>query len=180
MKKLIFAVLMLFSSIAFADRVDIIENSTDMDYCSSTTAMFHAGANARVGGVAREINELDKKYYPMIEHGFEGLPKDSMWVIGWDQMNDREKEFMKKKVFAGWDEADSILNKNASLTDEDLVGMAQIYFEGCMYQRTKEKHVEKSEMRKYLDQMNPVASSRRLVCEARAKNLFDKCMEWKD
>jgi len=120
---------------ARADRADDLVQMTDMDYCSTTADMVVGGITSEIAGHKREIRNASAAILEMAEHGIP-LPKDAMYVQGWNKMTEHEQEFMKQFTFLGYDQAAT----NPGLTDEEGMKLAQKYFEACMYQRTKEKH----------------------------------------
>lgn len=121
---------------ARADRVDIIENMPDMDYCTVVADQFHAGALSQIGGSARKLTALTPMVVEIIEHGGK-VPKDAMYVPEFNSLTDREKAWMETNVMEGYDEASKIKD----LTDEQAIKMTQKVFEGCMYKRTANKRV---------------------------------------
>lgn len=119
----------LFSELAKADRLDILESLPDVEYCQQVTGMFYAGADAKVHGFARKIEGVNPMIIEMIEHKIP-LPRTAIWAHDWDSLNDREKEFMQRYVFAGWD----------SVEDADEVDTkSQQFFEACIRYRIAEK-----------------------------------------
>lgn len=138
MKKLIFAVLMLFSSFVFADRVDITNSWPTGAYCQQVTEFFKDGVIAHGTGYARSIKQLPVEYIELLRN-HTPLPKDSMWNMGWDQLTKREQDFMSKRIFEGWDVAESFKAKNQELSLDLRDKLVQTYFEGCIAKRTKEQ-----------------------------------------
>lgn len=169
MKKLIFTILMLFSSISFANRIDSLNAGTDMDYCGTTAEFFFRGADARFHGFARGLRELPKEYYSLLELGADKLPRESMWVINWNDLTPEEQTFMGDIAYQGWDAVDDLIKKNVKLDNEIVEGLGQTYFNGCMYNRTKEKRVS--------NPIHKTASSRAMYCEIKAKTTYNKCMD---
>ncbi len=135
MKKLIFIALMLFSSLSFADRVDDLNAFGIQEYCEVTTRFFHGGVDGNQSGYARKLSQAKREFQELLEHGIP-LPKDSMWVVGWDELTQREKDFMSGIAFQGWDAAQEFKNKGQEI---DVSKMTQIYFEGCAAKRAEQR-----------------------------------------
>lgn len=139
---------------AKADRVDVIENMSDMDYCSVVADQFYAGALAQIGGSARKLTALTPVVVEMLEHGMP-IPKDAMYVPEFDSLTDREKSWMATNVLLGYDEAAKV-----KATDEQAKKMTQTLFESCMYKRTAQK---RTEAKPVIPRMQMVASSEGLT-----------------
>lgn len=125
---------------ARADRVDSLESRSVTDYCMQKAEFFHGGVNGFLYGRARKVSQPTPEIIELFEHGVP-MPKDSMWVVEWNQLTDREKAFMEKVIFEGWDEAKKLSDSG---TKPDIDRMTQTYFEGCLYKRTKETHAPKT------------------------------------
>lgn len=137
MKKLIFAVLMLFSGYAAADRVDILESWDTAQYCMQTTEFYHAGADGNKSGYPRLIKTMPASFIELLEH-HKPLPRDAMWAMQWDQLTPREQEFQGKIVYLGWDDVEA-LKAHKEVTDDDVSKITNIYFQNCAQDRAKQK-----------------------------------------
>ena len=164
------------------DKVDVFKAMPMEQQCEGETEWFRDGAEHAVLGYARGIKEMPREYMEYLEHGIP-LPKDSMWVMGWNLLTPKEQDFMKKYVFEGYDAATAILAKDHKITDEELDEMAQTYFDKCAYDKTQERVRPGAEIKgelRFEDITGTlVASSRRLYCDVRARKIFDDCMEGK-
>lgn len=124
-------ILCLLPSQSRADRLDVLETYPAVEYCKQVTGMFYAGADAKAHGFARKIEPVTPMIIEMIEHRIP-LPKSAIWAHDWQQLNDREKEFMALHVFAGWD----------AVNDPDEVdAKSQQFFEACVRFRVAEKRI---------------------------------------
>lgn len=100
------------------DRVDIVESLNPLEYCTVVVEQFYQGADARAAGYERKLSDA-LAVHEMVEHGLP-LPKDSMWVMYWNTLNDREKEWMSKHVFEGWDKADEIFKSGVEVPTKEV------------------------------------------------------------
>jgi len=117
---------------AKADRLDILETYNSVEYCKQVTGMFYSGAQSRVDGHARVIKQPGPVEIGMMEHRLP-LPKSAIWAMQWNELNDREKEFMSLHVFLGYD---------SNPKDEDEASAsAQAFFEACIRHRVAEKRI---------------------------------------
>jgi hypothetical protein len=103
-----------------------------VEYCKQVTGMYYSGAISKVHGFARQIKPADAKIIAMIEHK-KPLPREAIWAVQWETMNEREKEFMTYYVFSGYD--------SGVETEEDAAVKAQGFFESCVRYKTAEKKV---------------------------------------
>jgi hypothetical protein len=136
--KFIGIVMLMFSSFALADRVDTLETWPIKEYCSQLTEFFNEGAESNVGGFARKISPVTPEVLELAEHN-KPLPRESMWVFEWNQLNDRERAFMSAIVFEGWDAVESLKNKDVVVDNNVVSKMSQIYFEGCVAKRAEKQ-----------------------------------------
>lgn len=161
-KKLLISTILLFSSTAFADRVDTVESWSDLDYCDVRVEQFVRGADARNGGHARELKRATDEIVELAKHNM--VPKDGMYVLFWDQLSPREKEWMASNVFDGWDFANHALTKFNDQLDKTIVVMAGPnewtirvpqwimdggvkYFKECMKERATPKKIKSEHMK---------------------------------
>lgn len=117
---------------AHADRLDTLETYAPIPYCKEITGMFYSGALSKVNGFAKVIKPADATIIAMIEHKLP-LPKSAIWATQWDQLNDREKEFMTFYVFAGYD--------SGAESEDEAAQKAQGFFETCVRYRVAEKRI---------------------------------------
>lgn len=159
MKKLIFAVLMLFSGYAAADRVDTLESWDTAHYCMQTAEFYHAGADGNKSGYPRLIKQMPDYFIELLEH-HTPLPKDAMWAMQWDQLNPREQEFQSSVVYLGWDDVQALKAK-VEVTDDMVDKMTNIYFQNCAQDRAKQKVAPK--LKVSFDVYPRIASSEKIA-----------------
>lgn len=124
--------LCLLSQSSRADRLDLLETYPTVEYCKQVTGMFYSGAVSKVNGHARVIKDADDRITAAIEHRLP-LPKDAIWAPQWQDLNEREQEFMSRHVFMGYD---------SGATDEDEAAViTQKFFEACVRHRVAEKRL---------------------------------------
>lgn len=138
MKKILFGLLMLLSSIAFADRTDALIKGPDMPFCGETARFFSSGVNGNADGYARKVSKIKPEHIEYLEHRLP-LPHDSMWVMGAQDYSDKEFQFIADLAIKGWDELQKLKDKGVEITADLKDKMAQTYFEGCMYDRTQQR-----------------------------------------
>lgn len=138
MKKMLFGLMMLFSSIAFADRTDALIKGPDMPFCGETARFFSSGVNGNADGYARKVSKIRPEHIEYLEHRLP-LPHDSMWVMGAQDYSDKEFQFIADLAIKGWDELQKIKDKGVEITPDLKDKMVQTYFEGCMYDRTQQR-----------------------------------------
>lgn len=139
MKKYIAALLLFMSSCGpvYADRLDTLEAAPDVDYCTISADQFVSAIKAHTAGHARLIKEASPNIIHHAQEGF-GVPKDAMYVPEWNSLTEKERGFVEKNVFSGWDEAAKI---GRPVTDDEAMMMAQTMFNKCIYDRTKNKRM---------------------------------------
>lgn len=132
--------------LANADRLDKLNAFPVTQYCMQVTDFFKNGMEARRDGYARKISQLTPEGAELLEH-HQPLPKDSMWNMGWDQLNAREKQFMQDRVFEGWDVGDDLIKASRELDYDTVERSAQTYFDRCIEKRSEILHSPKTRIK---------------------------------
>lgn len=166
MKKLIAIALLLFSSYAMADRVDIMEAWETAPYCMQKAEFYHAGAEGNKSGYPRVIKQMPGSFVELLEH-YKPLPKEAMWAMQWNQLSPREQEFQSEIVYLGWDDVQSLKGRKVEITDDVLDKMTNIYFQTCVDLRDKIKAAPKTKVNHIIKTASSaqVAKPSAMVCE---------------
>ena len=133
MKKLLAIAMLVFSTLAFADRASDLIAGDDGEYCQASAIWYNAGMRAAdAGWKSREFREFTKDMEGLTE-----LPKDAMFVPEWSTFTDDDKALLTTHVLAGFDDS----KKYGKLEPEQISELSQAYFDGCMKHRSKKQRL---------------------------------------
>lgn len=138
MKHILFAVLLLLSSFAYADRADDIVAGPAEDFCSIARNWYRAGIRNQMYGSKREFKEMNPAMIELLEHKVP-LPKDGMYVPEWNGMTDKERSMLSFYVLSGYDAS----AEHGGFTNEEIDTGTKEYYDSCMEAKTASPSVEK-------------------------------------
>ncbi len=149
---------------ARADQLDLFNKQHIEKQCGWKVRAFLTAVESRETGHSRKIIHIDKELMEewiasgrvkRLPDGQVVMPKDGMYVPNWNNLSQREKDFIAKWVYYGWDMADAWIKAgneamvqrepewagklNAMIAPETKGQWAQDVWEQCLYEYGKEK-----------------------------------------
>lgn len=129
--------LMIHVPAALADKTDELGKLPIAAQCQQKADIVKGGIVARNSGFERKISNTEEHMvHEWIEQGRVDdfgnpiAPRESMWVIGWNKLSDRDQMLFSELAFLGWDVADRKINEEmarARADDPDWSGKINIH-----------------------------------------------------
>jgi hypothetical protein len=161
---------------ARADRVDDLNAFDMISYCQATAQMYHGGADSNATGFARVIRQMPVEFVvEYLEHMLP-LPKDAMWIMQWDQLKDREKAFMTKIVFEGWDKVQEIKDSGVKVPDDYVNQITETYFNRCLEIKSSEATYKKTASSQRIIEPHGSNTIQQEYCTTAAVTVYNRCM----
>lgn len=116
----------LWAVTANADELDTFNNMPVKERCDWSVNTFLSAIEAREQEHARQIFHVDRDLMEQMiadgrvkkdMYGRVMMPKDGMYVNGWNNISERSQQFISELIYFGWDMADSWIN--ASIKAEE-------------------------------------------------------------
>lgn len=142
----------LAAGFARADLTDEMMKLPPLGQCQQKAMVFEAGLLARNSEFARKISHVDDAtVHGWVEQGLvddqgnPSAPKETMWVLGWDHLSDRDRALYESLAFLGWDKADKRISEELAQIrerDPEWTGEVNVYLSPGWVHATVNEFVE--------------------------------------